>query len=152
MPQFDLAPYLSQAFWMMICFGFMYLLVSYLIMPMFEDVLDKRDNLIKTDLEAADQINRQAEALMKNYDEFMLSADQKKAAMLKTVYEDINRTSAKIEGEHDKKIRQKIAKTERDLAAVQAELFAASDEIATRVAKKLADKLDEADKKRGSKK
>ena len=148
MPQFDVAPYLSQAFWMLISFGFMYLLVSYLIMPMLEDVFEKRDTLIKTDLEVAERLNKQAETLIKEYDEFMLSADQQKAAMLKTAYEDLNKTSVKIEGEHDKKIRQKIKTTEKELQRLRERLHAQSDQIAEVVAQKLVDKLDAAEAKR----
>lgn len=148
MPQFDVAPYLSQAFWMLISFGFMYLLVSYLIMPMLEDVFEKRDTLIKTDLEVAERLNKQAETLIKEYDEFMLSADQQKAAMLKTAYEDLNKTSVKIEGEHDKKIRQKIKTTEKELQHLRERLHAQSDQIAEVVAQKLVDKLDAMDVKR----
>ena len=142
MPQFDLSPYLSQAFWMLISFGFMYLLVSYLIMPMLEDIFIKRDTLIRDDLEAAEKINRQAETLIKEYDEFMLSADQKKAGMLKAAYEDINRTSTKIEGEHDRKIRQKIEVTEQELEHMRSVLYADSEEIAGLVAKRLVEKMD----------
>jgi F-type H+-transporting ATPase subunit b len=148
MPQFDVAPYLSQAFWMLISFGFMYLLVSYLIMPMLEDVFEKRDTLIKTDLEAAERLNKQAETVIKEYDEFMLSADQQKAAMLKMAYEDLNRTSVKIEGEHDKKIRQKIKTTEKELQHLRERLHEQSDQIAEVVAQKLVDKLDAAEAKR----
>ncbi|MBR4927032.1 MAG: hypothetical protein IKY98_01765 [Alphaproteobacteria bacterium] len=141
MPQFDLAPYLSQAFWMLISFGIMYLLVSYLIMPMLDDVFEERDRLIQTNLEAAERINKQAELLIKEYDEFMLSADQRKAAMLKAVYEDMNRTTSKIEGEHDKLVRKQIRKTEDDLERLRTQLHAQSDNIATLVADKLAKKL-----------
>lgn len=148
MPQFDITPYLSQAFWMLISFGFMYLLVSFLIMPMLEDVFEKRDALIKTDLEVAERLNKQAETLIKEYDEFMLSADQQKAAMLKSAYEDISKTSVKIESEHDKKIRRKIHKTEQELATMREKLYAEADEIAEVVAQKLADKLDSVNVKR----
>lgn len=141
MPQFDLSPYLSQAFWMLICFGLMYLLVSFLIMPMLEDVLGERDRLIQTNLEAAERTNKQAELLIKEYDEFMLSADQQKAAMLKAVYEDMNRTTSKIEGEHDKLVRKKIKQTEDELQKMRTQLHAQSDKIATCVADKLAKKL-----------
>ncbi len=148
MPQFDLSPYLSQAFWMLISFGFMYLLVSYLIMPMLEDIFERRDTLIKNDLEAAERINKQAELLIKEYDEFMLSADQQKATLLKNAYENINKTSVKVEGEHDKKIRRKIQKTEQELAEIREKLHAEADQIAEVVAQKLAKKLDATDVKK----
>ncbi len=148
MPQFDVAPYLSQAFWMLISFGFMYLLVSYLILPMLDDVFERRDTLIKNDLEAAERINKQAELLIKEYDEFMLSADQQKATLLKNAYENINKTSVKVEGEHDKKIRRKIQKTEQELAEIREKLHAEADQIAEVVAQKLAKKLDATDVKK----
>lgn len=148
MPQFDITPYLSQAFWMLISFGFMYLLVSYLIMPMLDDVFNRRDTLIKNDLEAAERINKQAEALIKEYDEFMLSADQQKATLLKNAYEDLNKTSVKVEGEHDKKVRGKIKKTEQELAYLREKLYAEADQIAEVVAQKLAKKLDATDVKK----
>lgn len=148
MPQFDITSYLSQAFWMLISFGFMYLLVSYLIMPMLEDVFNRRDTLIKNDLEAAERINKQAEALIKEYDEFMLSADQQKATLLKNAYEDLNKTSVKVEREHDKKVRGKIKKTEQELVLLREKLYAEADEIAEVVAQKLAKKLDATDVKK----
>lgn len=148
MPQFDITPYLSQAFWMLISFGFMYLLVSYLIMPMLDDVFNRRDTLIKNDLEAAERINKQAEALIKEYDEFMLLADQQKATLLKNAYEDLNKASVKVEGEHDKKVRGKIKKTEQELAHLREKLYAEADQIAEVVAQKLAKKLDATDVKK----
>ena len=72
----------------------------------------------------------------------MLSADQKKAGMLKAAYEDINRTSTKIEGEHDRKIRQKIEVTEQELEHMRSVLYADSEEIAGLVAKRLVEKMD----------
>ena len=110
-------------------------------MPMLDDVFDERDRLIQTNLEAAERINKQAELLIKEYDEFMLSADQRKAAMLKAVYEDMNRTTSKIEGEHDKLVRKQIQKTEDELHRLRSQLHAQSDNIATLVADKLAKKL-----------
>lgn len=141
MPQFDLTPYLSEAFWMLVSFGFMYLLVSFLIFPMIEDVLSERESLIKTNLDAAERINKSAEQLIKDYDEFMLSAEQQKAAMLKDAYEQMHMTSSKIENEQDKKARAKIKQMERELQSLREKLNAQSDEIAERVADKLARKF-----------
>ncbi|MGN1063025.1 MAG: hypothetical protein ACI4QM_01725 [Alphaproteobacteria bacterium] len=141
MPQFDLTPYLSQAFWMLISFGFMYLLVSFLIFPMIEDVLSERDSLIKTNLEAAERINKSAEKLIKDYDEFMLSAEQQKASMLKDAYEQMHRTSSEIENAQDKKARAKIHQMERQLQALRDKLSEQSDDIAEQVADRLAQKF-----------
>lgn len=141
MPQFDLVPYLSQAFWMLISFGFLYLIVSFLIFPMLEDVFQERETLIKTDLESADKINTQADQLIKNYNEYILSAQQEKANRIKAAYEEMHKASAFIENAYEADVREKIKKTEKTLHKIKTELHAQSDTIAADIAVKLAQKL-----------
>lgn len=58
MPQFELVSYLSQAFWMLVSFGFLYLLVDYVLFPMIEDVMDERKRVIAENLAAAEKANK----------------------------------------------------------------------------------------------
>lgn len=141
MPQFELAPYLSQAFWMLISFGFMFLIVSYVIFPMMEEIFAERDALIKKNLEIAERVNKSADQLVKNYNEYILSAQQQKAAMIKNAYEDMHREAAQIEKEHEREVRAKIKKTEKHLHEIHAQLHAQSDAIAVDIAEKLAQKF-----------
>ena len=141
MPQFELTPFLSQAFWMLISFGFMYLIISYLIFPMLEDVFSERETIIKTDLQIAARVNAQADELVKNYNAYILDAQQQKAAMIKRAYEDMHRESAEIEKLHEREVRVKIKETENNLHEIHRQLHAQSDAAAIQIAQELAQKF-----------
>lgn len=141
MPQFDLVPYLSQAFWMLLSFGFLYLIVTFLIFPLMEDVLAERDTLIKTDLQLAEKTNEQADKLVKSYNEYILSAKQEKAARIKAAYEEMHKASTFIEQAYESDIRAKIQNTEKNLSAIEQDLHAQSNTIAVDIAGRLAQKL-----------
>lgn len=155
MPQFELTPFLSQAFWMLISFGFMYLIISYLIFPMLEDVFAERETIIKTDLQIAARVNAQANELVKNYNAYILDAQQQKAAMIKRAYEDMHRESAEIEKLHEREVRVKIKETENNLHEIHRQLHAQSDATAIQIAQELAQKFfgkNEVTPKRGAQK
>lgn len=141
MPQFELTPFLSQSFWMLISFGFMFLIISYLIFPMLEDVFQERETIIKTDLEIAERVNAQADELVKNYNVYIFDAEQQKAAMIKRAFEDMHRESAEIEKLHEREVRVKIEKTEKNLREIDRQLHARSDAAAGQIAEELAQKF-----------
>lgn len=141
MPQFDLVPYLSQSFWMLLSFGFLYLIVAYLIFPMMDDVFTERNTLIQTDLSVAEKTNTEADKLVKQYNEYILSAKQEKANKIKAAYEEMHKASAFIEQAYESDIRAQIQKTEQNLQKIKQDLHARSDEIAVEIAARLADKI-----------
>ncbi len=141
MPQFELTPFLSQAFWMLISFGFMYLIISYLIFPLLEDVFQERETIIKTDLQIAARVNAKADELVKNYNAYIFDAQQQKAAMIKRAYEDMHRESAEIEKLHEREVRVKIKETENNLREINRQLHAQSDAAAMQIAQELAQKF-----------
>ncbi len=141
MPQFELTPFLSQAFWMLISFGFMYLIISYLIFPLLEDVFQERETIIKTDLQIAARVNAKADELVKNYNAYIFDAQLQKAAMIKRAYEDMHRESAEIEKLHEREVRVKIKETENNLREINRQLHAQSDAAAVQIAQELAQKF-----------
>ena len=141
MPQFELTPFLSQAFWMLISFGFMYLIISYLIFPLLEDVFQERETIIKTDLQIAARVNAKADELVKNYNAYIFDAQQQKAAMIKRAYEDMHRESAEIEKLHEREVRVKIKENENNLREINRQLHAQSDAAAVQIAQELAQKF-----------
>ena len=47
MPQFDLATYSSQIFWLIFCFGLTFFGISQLILPRYKKILEKRIDLLE---------------------------------------------------------------------------------------------------------
>lgn len=152
MPQFEMAFYFSQTFWMIISFGFMYLMVAYFIMPMFEDIFSERENLIQKHLSDADRLNKRAEKLGKEHEEFLLSTKEQKARMIKKTYEKMNEIVLKSDAKYDKQMNDKIDKMQSMLQDVKKDLSQQSDEIVELLASRLYGKFEQTTKRKRVKK
>ena len=82
MPQFDLSFYTSQIFWMLISFGLLFMWISFIIFPMFDDIFEARKTVIQKHLRQAEKINKEAETLIQQVQEQRLHAEKKRAQAL----------------------------------------------------------------------
>ena len=78
MPQLDIATYPSQLFWLVVCFGLLYLLLSRLALPRIATALEERRDRIADELDQAAQMKRQSEQAQAEY-EAMLAAGRERA-------------------------------------------------------------------------
>ena len=67
MPQLNPEYWASQAFWLVLVFTSLYLLISKIFIPKIKNSLDDRDNKIKQDLDEASKIKVTAEEKEKEY-------------------------------------------------------------------------------------
>ncbi len=141
MPQFELVYYLSQAFWMLISFGILYLVVAYFIFPSLNEIFVNREKQIEKDLSAAEKINERADALMKEYKSIMFAAEQTKAEMINATYQDIQKLSAHIEAENNAVLRDRILETEQKIKDEKVKIKKQSQALADRVAEQLTDRI-----------
>lgn len=63
MPQFDLATFLPQIFWLLTCFGIFYYFVSTIIIPRISSTLEKREEKISLDKISAGTLQAQIDEL-----------------------------------------------------------------------------------------
>ena len=61
MPQLDFSTYPSLIFWLILTFGFTFIMLKYLITPQISDTLETRQNKISSDLEIAKKFRDEAE-------------------------------------------------------------------------------------------
>lgn len=80
MPQLDLSTYASQAFWMVLCFSLLWLLLSIFITPKIADVLEQRKRKIDDYIRKAEKLNQQAKASLEKYEQTLNAAKAKAAA------------------------------------------------------------------------
>ena len=80
MPQLDLSTYASQAFWMVLCFSLLWLLLSIFITPNIADVLEQRKRKIDDYIRKAEKLNQQAKASLEKYEQTLNEAKAKAAA------------------------------------------------------------------------
>lgn len=141
MPQFDLQWFSSEAFWMLLCFGVLYVIVTYFIFPLFQDVFQERDYKIKNDLTIAEMVNQQADKLVQDYKNRIYAAQETKAAIVNETYRDIQKFATHVEAEHEEKLRRQIEETEQKMHRIQEDVIKQSETVAIQVARELSAKL-----------
>ncbi len=138
MPQFELTFYVSQAFWMVVSFGFLYLMMAYLVCPMLEDVFGERERLIQQDLDKADVLRRQADDLMQRQHMFEIRTEEEKNKRIQDAFVAMRRKAAAKEARNERSLQQRVRKTEEKMAVLAAEVTQKADVAAEHIADELA--------------
>jgi len=63
LPQLDISNFLSQTFWLVISFSLLYILISKVVIPNIQNILDKRSKDLYSILEKAEKNNEEAKKL-----------------------------------------------------------------------------------------
>ena len=77
MPQLDPKYWASQAFWLILIFSVLYILIAKFYLPKIKKNLDDRDNKIKEDLEEANNLKILSEKKLKEYEEIIENSKKK---------------------------------------------------------------------------
>ena len=116
MPQFDVAFYASQLFWLAVVFACLYFLVSKFIVPKAESILVARSRCFEDNIRYADEYNEKAKFLhdsraeaLEEIDVTVKEAQQKALAALE---ENFEAKRAEIE----KKIKKEKDSAEKEIA------------------------------------
>jgi len=65
MPQFDPSTFSPQIFWLIVCFGFLFTLMAWVLVPRLSKVIETREKRIQEDLARAQDLLEEIEALRK---------------------------------------------------------------------------------------
>ncbi len=141
MPQLNVASYLPQVVWLVICFVALYFLMSRLALPRIAAVLEERTRRREDDLGRAEELEAQAEAAAKAYEQVLAEARGSAHDRLTASAEEAKaRTEAAI-NERVRKLAGDIASAEAAIGvAKEAALHQATD-IAAEAARLAAAKL-----------
>lgn len=141
MPQFDVSFFTGQIFWMLLSFGFLYLMMATLICPMIEETISERSDRVQADIQAAEDLNRQAEQINQRYQAFLLNAEEKKTERIQTAYARVQKDLAARERENDRRLRQKVRQAEHKIDAARQKMEMTSQTVSAQVATLLIDRL-----------
>ena len=121
MPQLDPEFFLSQIFWLVICFSFLLIFLWRISLPRINKALEKRQGKISSDLEKAKKYQLEAEELQKEIDKALLNANNKAEEELKNAINSYNKDMEKRIAVLDKELEgnllnanQRIKKFEED--------------------------------------
>lgn len=85
LPQLNVSTYPSQIFWLLVMFAVLYTAFSKAVLPSIAGVVDGRDNLIKSNLAAAETLKNEAEAIRAAYEKNLEAARAQAVAAVQDV-------------------------------------------------------------------
>ena len=83
MPQLNPEFYISQLFWLIICFTFLFIFLWRISLPRISSVLEKRANKINEDIEIAKQYQAETEEIQISIDNQLREAKTKTSDLIK---------------------------------------------------------------------
>ena len=108
MPQLNPEFWISQIFWLTLTFGFLYIILSKIILPKISKNLETRKSQILENIEIADKQKEESENKIKDYDRIILESKIKAKNYFndarKKVLEDIKKKRATLEKDIDAEI------------------------------------------------
>ena len=110
MPQLNPEYWISQIFWLTLVFGFLYLLLSKLILPKISDNLESRKSQIAENIESADKQREESDQKLKDYEKIISEAKVEAKNIYNQVREkilrDINNKKENLEKEIDEEVKK----------------------------------------------
>ncbi len=115
MPQLNPTWFISQFFWLCICFFFMLFLMSKVFIPKIKDILEQRQRKIDDYLVKAHQLKEQAEESLKKYHDALAQATAEANKALEASRAEMNAYVAKKQDEAAQKLNAKLAEGEAQI-------------------------------------
>ncbi len=141
MPQLDLSTYASQAFWMVLYFSLLWLLLSIFITPKIADVLEQRKRKIDDYIRKAEKLNQQAKASLEKYEQTLNEAKAKAAADIAANQKESAAFLAEEERLLNERLNKQIADSEFKLAKEKKETMQQIQNLSQNLAFDIVQKL-----------
>ena len=109
MPQLDPASFPSQLFWLAVCFGGLFLVLSVLVLPRITRTLATRKGQIDGDLAAAEKLRADAATALAAYDEALQQARNNALALAQDMRAEIQAETDRQKAELDAKLAAEAA-------------------------------------------
>ena len=109
MPQLDPEFWISQVFWLVISFGFLFIILSKFILPTISDNLERRKSQILENIETAEKQRQISDNNLKEFEKKIYNSKVKANSLInetkKKLIEEINNKKEILENEIDKEIK-----------------------------------------------
>jgi len=115
MPQLDPEYWASQAFWLVVIFLSIYILVAKVFIPKIKSSIDMREDKIRKDLEEAKVFREEAEKKLNQYKELIESAKIDANKIISQNRQKLNEDIRSKKEEIKKKIDQETSNTEKEI-------------------------------------
>jgi F-type H+-transporting ATPase subunit b len=140
-PQLDVSTFSSQIFWLIICFGTLYWLLSRRALPRVSEILEARQDRIAADLDQAQRLRREAEAALATYEKAMGQAHDEAQVLLAEVQNRLQAEAAGRQAELDRQLAGQLAEAEARIASARERALAEMEVAAIGAAQAAAARL-----------
>lgn len=141
MPQLDPSSYVSQLFWLLITFCFLWFLLGVFVMPKITDVIERRKRKIDEYVQKADALNLQAKASLERYHDTLEEAEKTSQQEIAHGKKELKEYLQNAETNLAKELNQKIADNEFTLATEKRETLQQIESMAQDLAYDIVRKL-----------
>ena len=115
MPQLDPKSWVPQIFWLIITFGFLYLVISKIVFPRLSESIEQRNDYISDLVDEAKKLTEQTEKLNKEYEDFIKNSNTKAQEILVNERKKLNAEFNKKQNELNEKISQITVEAEKEI-------------------------------------
>ena len=141
MPQLDLSKFASQAFWMVLCFSLLWIMLSIFITPKITDVLEQRKRKIDDYIRKAEKLNQQAKTSLEKYEQALNEAKIKASADIAANQKESADFLAAEEKMLNERLNKQIADSEFKLATEKKETLQQIESLSQNLAFEIVQKL-----------
>ena len=135
MPQIEQADtFLSQVFWLIVTFGFLYVVLWKAVLPRLSSILVERQERIDEDLRMAETFKKEADEAMAAYDRMIAEAGTESQAIMRKANQDLAEEAAARQAALTARIKENADAAEARIEAARAEAVASVRTVAAEVA------------------
>ncbi len=141
MPQLDLSTYASQAFWMILSFCLLWILLSIFVTPKITDVLEQRKRKMEDYIRKAEKLNQQAKLSLEKYENALNEAKIKANESILANQKESAAFLAEEQRLLNERLNKQIAESEFKLAKEKQETLQQIEALSQNLAFELVQKL-----------
>ena len=111
MPQLDPEFFVSQLFWLVVTFSFLFLFLWKVSLPRIGSVLEKRENKINNDIETAKQLQIEAEKIQDQIEQKLYDSKEQNISLIKNSTVNLQNRASEELAKLDNELNIKIEKS-----------------------------------------
>ena len=141
MPQLDPTFWASQAFWLVLVFLVLYILISKFYLPKIKNNLEDRENKIKEDLENANKFKEESETKLKEYEKIIEKAKREVAKIHLDSKNTLNKNIQEKKEVMEKEIENEISKAQKEILELKKNSISSIQEISANITSNIIEKI-----------
>lgn len=130
-PPFDKATFGPQLIWLALTFGFLYFMLSRTLLPRVAGVIESRAQGIRADLAEAEHLKGETDAALKSYEQALFTAKANAAGIAKAQRDQLTTETDRERAAVDAQMAAKVADAEQRIAQSKATALSAVSGVAT---------------------